>query len=52
MFGAAVVTLLVLSLVHYDVLFKKSLLVCFYLGLGLIRRHARPAPAKAGGLST
>jgi hypothetical protein len=39
MFGAAVVTILIISLVHYDVLFRKSLHVCFYLGLGLIWRH-------------
>jgi len=38
-FGFAVLAFLLLSLAHYDTLFKKSVIVCFYLALGLIRRY-------------
>ena len=38
-FGFAVSAFLLLSLLHYNTLFRKSILVCFYFALGLIRRH-------------
>lgn len=39
-FGACTVFFLLFSLLHYDDLFRKSIIVIFWLALGLIRRYS------------
>lgn len=38
-FGCATILFLLISLVHYGVIFNKAIIVLFFLGLGLIRRY-------------
>ena len=46
LFSFSAIAFCMLSLLHYDILFVKSVLVMFYLALGLVRRYGYARPVK------